>query len=423
MKRWKKLLLILLALLLVSQIPFAYRRYKLGRLSAAIQVINASRKFSETNSRYTDYKGVAHVHSFLGGHSSGTFSEIISAAQSNQLQFVIMTEHVEKDFSTSEMSLQGTHAGVLFVNGNEVSTASGDRLLVIPGDSSLSTADKLPTAEVAKTAKDHKSVVVIAYPEQFKGWGEIASVGLDPITSEHGPASGYGVEVYNVYTNARQVNPIVALFDVLWSERSYPDLLFATFYKRPNEALARWDQASFAANSAGKPGVTATAGNDAHANVGISLNDSTGKTLMGIKLDPYETSFHLVRLHVLIPQSEILTTKSLLEAIAAGHCYIGFDIFGETSGFNFTAETPAATKIQGDEATLERNIQLNISTPASSRIVLFKDGSVIADESEVSNKKVGITEPGVYRVEVYLPQLGKPVGDQPWIISNPIYVR
>jgi hypothetical protein len=34
-----------------------------------------------------------------------------------------------------------------------------------------------------------------------------------------------------------------------------------------------------------------------------------------------------------------------------------------------------------------------------------------------------VSERGVYRVEVYLPQLGKPVGDKPWIISNPIYVK
>jgi hypothetical protein len=32
-------------------------------------------------------------------------------------------------------------------------------------------------------------------------------------------------------------------------------------------------------------------------------------------------------------------------------------------------------------------------------------------------------EKGSYRVEVYLPNLPKPAGDQPWIISNPIYVR
>ena len=70
---------------------------------------------------------MVHVHSFLGGHSAGTFAEIISAAQANQLQFVIMTEHTEKDFDTAAMTLKGMHGGVLFINGNEVSAANGDR--------------------------------------------------------------------------------------------------------------------------------------------------------------------------------------------------------------------------------------------------------------------------------------------------------
>ncbi len=96
---------------------------------------------------FTEYKGVVHVHSFLGGHSAGTFSEIISAAQANQLQFVIMTEHTEKDFDTAAMTLQGMHGGVLFINGNEVSAANGDRLLVLPGE-----------------------VSIVAYPEEFKNW-------------------------------------------------------------------------------------------------------------------------------------------------------------------------------------------------------------------------------------------------------------
>jgi hypothetical protein len=43
MKRWQKLLLVLLAVLICSQIPFAYRRYRLGRLRSAIQQINSER--------------------------------------------------------------------------------------------------------------------------------------------------------------------------------------------------------------------------------------------------------------------------------------------------------------------------------------------------------------------------------------------
>ena len=110
MKRTRKLVLAILALLLLSQIPFAYRRYKLGRLNAAIQVVNSSR-IPNSEDSFVEYQGVIHVHSFLGGHSAGTFQEIVSAAQANELKFVLMTEHAEKEIDTSAMTLQGIHGG------------------------------------------------------------------------------------------------------------------------------------------------------------------------------------------------------------------------------------------------------------------------------------------------------------------------
>src|SRR5687768_564033 len=129
MKLWKKLLLVLLVLVLLSQIPFAYRRYKLGRLQAAIHQVNFQRRLPEV-AGLLEYKGVMHVHSFLGGHSNGGFEEIIAAAGANQLHFVVMTEHTSSNFNTAAMTLKGAHGGVIFINGNEVSAANGDRLLV-----------------------------------------------------------------------------------------------------------------------------------------------------------------------------------------------------------------------------------------------------------------------------------------------------
>src|SRR6266576_3166957 len=188
MKRSKKLIMALLALTLLSQIPFAYRRYELGRLKSAIRLLDSQRKIAETNNRFVEYKGVVHVHSFLGGHSTGSFAEIISAAQANELQFVIITEHPEKDFNTAAMTLKGIHGGVLFLNGNELRSADGDRLLTIPGETSPENADQLSTPAILKNARSHGSIALIAYPEEFNGWD----------------ANGYaGVEVYNVYTNAR----------------------------------------------------------------------------------------------------------------------------------------------------------------------------------------------------------------------------
>src|SRR6185436_17270850 len=137
MKRARKLLLALLVLVLLSQVPFAYRRYKLRQLKTTLTHIEDAIRRTYVDDGFVEYQGVIHVHSFLGGHSSGTFSEIISAAQARNLQFVVMTEHAEKEIDTSAMTLQGLHGGVLFVNGNEVSTATGDRFLSAPGDASL----------------------------------------------------------------------------------------------------------------------------------------------------------------------------------------------------------------------------------------------------------------------------------------------
>jgi hypothetical protein len=405
MKRWKKITFLLLVVIFLSQLPFAYRRYKLGKLLTAIQQGNSQRQSRQmSDGGYAEYKGVIHVHSFLGGHSTGTFQDIIEAATLNELDFVVMTEHPARSFDTAAMTLQGAHATVLFVNGNEVVTANQDRLLVVPGDETATRAVKTPTEDFLNQEKAKRAITFVAYPQEFKNW---SATGFD------------GIEVYNLYTNARRVNPLITFFDVLWSFRTDRDALFATFYNRPTEALKNWDDAIVAQNRR----LVAIAGNDAHANVGISLNDSTGKTLLGLKLDPYERSFRLFRMHVLLENGKELNTASLLSALREGHCFIGFDLFGYTKGFRFAATNGAEQRIQGDEINLASGVRLLVNVPASSRIVLFKDGHVAQDWNGISSKEFTVGEKGVYRVEVYLPQLGKPVGDQPWIISNPIYVR
>jgi hypothetical protein len=377
MRSKKTIILLIFILLFLTQIPFVYRRYKLRRLSAAIQQLNSERT-SHEHDRFTEHVGVVHVHSFLGGHSAGTFSEIISAAQANRLQFVIMTEHAEKDFDTAAMTLNGMSGGVLFINGNEVSQENGDRLLQLP-----------------------EEISIAAYPEEFKGWD---MAGLN------------GVEVYNVFTNARRINPVLAFFDVVWSQRAYPELIFANYLQRPAESLKKWDQ------GLAQRQLTAVGGNDAHSNIGVSLKDGSGKTLLGVQLDPYETSFRLVRLHALIEKNRPVDGPAVLSAVRAGHCYIGFDFLGDASGFSFEAENPGEQKIQGDEIGLTKETLLRIHTPVSSRIVVFKDGAVLLDETGIKARELPVTERGVYRVEVYVPQLGW-AGKQPWIISNPIYVR
>lgn len=404
MKRLIKIVLSLLIVATLSQLPFAYRRYRIGRLHAAIQRLQSTRAAKQNQEDVVEYKGVIHVHSFLGGHSTGTFEDIIAAAKGNQLDFVIMTEHPSKNFDTAAMTLSGVHGGVQFLNGNEVVTSNQDRFLVAPGDATAAAAGDSTTQELIAREKAKGSLVLVAYPQEFKSWG---IAGFD------------GVEVYNVFTNAMQVNRLVTFFDGIWSFRSYPDLLFANFYQRPDNSLKLWDDAIATTNKK----IIATAGNDAHANIGIALNDSSGKTLLGIKLDPYERSFRLVRMHVLIPRTTPLTVETLLAALRGGHCFIAFDLFCDSTGFSFSAVSGSERKIQGDEINFGTMAQLSVRIPVNGRVVLIRDGSAIQERSGISEVDFAVPQRGVYRVEVYLSQLPKPISDQPWIISNPIYVR
>jgi hypothetical protein len=396
----RKVFIILLALIVLSQIPFAYRRYRLGRLRNTIQQLASQRVVNENATNYVDYRGVIHVHTSLGGHSTGTFSELIAGAKENQLDFVIMTEHPQGEFDTAAMTLTGVHNGVLFVNGNEVSTANGDRLLLIPGSAEAAQAGSHSTQEVIDKQKANGGLAIAAYPAESQTW---------PSTSVD------GVEVYNLFTNTRQLNKLTTFFDGLWSYRSFPDLMFANFFARPNDNLKLWDETI--AKSGRK--LIAIGGNDAHSNVGFGLADATGKQLLGVKLDPYERSFRTVRTHVLIKKDVALTREALLEAISLGHCYVSFDIFSDATGFSLSVNH--ADKIMGDEINSSGDTELLAMAPLAGRFVLYKNGSAV-DQKNGATAQFTVTGTGVYRVEVYLDSLPAPVRGQPWIISNPIYL-
>jgi hypothetical protein len=397
----RKILIAILLMLVLSQVPFVYRRYRLSRLSKTIQQLSAQRIEPSNESQYVDYSGVIHVHSSLGGHSQGTLAELLAAAKANQLDFVIMTEHPQPDFDTSALTLNGQHAGVLFVNGNEVSTSNGDRLLLIPGSPEAASASTQTTQQIVEQQKANRGLAIAAYPAESENW---KSTNVD------------GVEVYNLFTNAREIRTLTMFFDGLWSYRNYPELIFANFFARPSENLQRWENAI----AAGNRKLIGLAGNDAHSNLGIGVNDSTGKSLLGVKLDPYARSFRIVRTHVLIPKDKSLTRESLLEALAQGHCYISFDLFSSAEGFRFGASN--SEKIMGDEVAASSQPNLIVSTPLPARIALMKNGSLVEQKSgtEVEFTTAGA---GSYRVEIYLDSLPQPATGKPWILSNPIYVR
>ena len=405
MRRLLKLLAVLLIFALLTQTPFIYRRYQLGQLDATIQKLNSART-AALDPVYADYTGVLHVHSFLGGHSTGTFADITAAAQANNLAFVVMTEHPSGDYDTRALTLKGVRGGVLFINGNETSESTEDRFLTFGGEALNNSVAATSTQEVIDRAKAAGQFVFIAHPETFRSWEQASNFD--------------GMEIYNLHANAKNIKPLSLVFDGLWSYRSYPHLLWTRFYEFPDANLRRFDELTV---QKGRK-IVAIAGNDAHANVGLNFQHLTGKPILQVKLDPYERTFQVVRTHVLIERNRPLNEETLLQALSAGHAYVSFDVLCDASEFRFTATNGAEQKLMGDEIKLaDGGVQLLATTPVRSRIALIRNGQMIAEENETMRREWNVREAGVYRVVCYLPQLSAPLNRQPWIVSNPIYVR
>ncbi len=215
MRLWKKILLALFAVILLAQIPFVYRRYQYGQLAGKINSLQTQRN-EIADKKFNDFAGVIHVHTLLGGHSTGNFDELVEGAAKNNLDFVVMTEHTAEFYDTSALTLNGVFDGVLFVNGQEVETAT-DRFLLVPGSADSNRANKISTAEFLQNVRAENKLAFVTYPEKHKTWD----------------ADFDGIEVFSLHTNAKKMNPFLAVFDCVWSFYSYPELVLANYFERP----------------------------------------------------------------------------------------------------------------------------------------------------------------------------------------------
>jgi len=176
--------------------------------------------------------------------------------------------------------------------------------------------------------------------------------------------------------------------------------------------LQKWDELL----AKGRP-VVAIGGSDAHA-----FPASLGPIHRTIF--PYEFHFRAVNTHILVPEplngDAAMDRRQILDALRQGHAYIGYDLPASTRGFRFTAQGRDGQVWLGDTLPLETGVTLQISLPRRTECHLLKDGQVIKTWRRREICTYITTEPGVYRVEVFLPYLGR---RRSWIYSNPIYVR
>jgi hypothetical protein len=178
------------------------------------------------------------------------------------------------------------------------------------------------------------------------------------------------------------------------------------------ETLRRWDRLLASGQR-----VAALAGSDAHALPGRM--GPLRRTLF-----PYEFHFRAINNHLMVKDAltgEVDHDRDLIiEALATGRSFIGYDLPASTRGFRFTAHGLKGKVTMGEEITAQNGVTLQIRLPLPVECRLIRNGENLRSWERSETCAHITTEPGIYRVEAYIEYLGKRRG---WIFSNPIYVK
>ena len=108
---------------------------------------------------------------------------------------------------------------------------------------------------------------------------------------------------------------------------------------------------------------------------------------------------------------------AIVSALAKGRAYIGVDGLAPAHGFFAVVERDEQLWSMGDTVPYADDLTLRSGglLPPTARLRLLRDGVTIAEAEGAL--QLDDVAPGVYRVEVRLPDW-----EMPWIVSNPLYV-
>jgi hypothetical protein len=215
----------------------------------------------------------------------------------------------------------------------------------------------------------------------------------------------HGLEIWNYMSNFKTVlgrNKLQVIRAAFNPEK---------YITGPDAAtLAKWDELL----GQGKR-VVAVGNSDAH---GMVFNLGP----LQREIFPYAFLFRAVNTHILVPRelSGDLDgdKRMILEGIARGHSWVGYDMPHSTKGFRFTGQS-INKGIMGDEIRLDAGATLQVWAPAKADIRLICDGQVVAEVQNETNLTHIPVDTGAYRAECLISYLGQKRG---WIYSNPIFL-
>ncbi len=287
-----------------------------------------------------DIRGQIHVHSHHSHDSSGTAEEIVKAAKSAGVSWVILTDH-DSEFSYSQ-SLDDT----LLIFGSE--------------DNRHSNGSKLD------------------YKDKFSAYGHIEKV-------QNGEFYEWdAIEIVNLHANILKKD---YQWRVLKSLFVNPTGFYQELTRVMPENIGYWQTLS---ERLGKP-VPIFAATDAHSNI----------RFLGVRIDPYDFVFKMVSTHIFLNLENKLNADSVIQAIKKGRTYVAFDYLGDPTGFQFLAKKGKKQILMGDTVIVPEGLEVYVPLLQGGEIRIFRNNDLVAQQINVQELFIKTPRPGFWRVEVY----------------------
>ncbi|MFO8011857.1 MAG: CehA/McbA family metallohydrolase [Phycisphaerae bacterium] len=338
--------------------------------------------------------GAIHLHSVYSDGSE-TLREIIAAAARAGLDYLVVTDHDTR--RAADDGWQGWHDGVLVVVGVEVSCRHRTHVVVL-GDADARGLRLKPLRRVLfdLTRQGAWPFVAHAHPAHIMG----ISLKAGPLHEWEVPGFT-GVELWSLMHDVCDgLTP--------WRIPSFPYTWRRRIRGPHPDTVAHWDRITqdrrFVA-------------------IGSLDNHAVAVPVVGHRILPYEEVFRALRTHVLVDEAAGDETAAdasdrLLRAIVAGRCFIALDETAEARGFHFEGRCEAGGDLlaMGEERTWTGPVHLAVRSPHAARLLLRRNGEVVAETDGADALDHRAEGPGVYRAEAHLAGL-------PWVYTNPIYLR
>jgi hypothetical protein len=412
--------------LLILFAPALFRRMiTYPGLEKEVAAFQEKRRNTPGFSKFKVFRGVMHVHSYLSHDSKGTLGDILSAAKSDNIDFIFLTDHPRGNIDTLPKGYDGIYDNVLIVPGSE--KHGFDTWPLRPAIIDW-TVDR---DTISKNIAGKGGIIFYAHPEEEHNWG-------NPWYQ--------GMEIYNFHADTKDEFIIPQIANFIINGNKYRQWSLRQMFDEQVAILSRWDSLNTKRKIVGFSAV------DSHENQNIRARyikdgriewigpdakiidttevafwnkwlihppDKSGWIFKWM-IDTYKEGFSYITNYVI---ADTLSVASLSDNIKQGHLYTAFRSLGDAGGFMFygTGQNNEICGIMGDSVSFGEVKSIEAVSPLPGSFRLIRNGKVI-NSTSYDNYQVKwdeMIEKGAYRIEVHIKIRDK---DLPWIYTNPIYI-